>query len=92
MTQAEWKIKIGEEGTAHEGKAIGYVFTITSNRFLRNMVRAIVGTLVDVGREKISLADVHRIVESKERSQAGTSVPAQGLFLKEILYPKEFNL
>ncbi len=92
LTQAEWKIKIGEEGTAQEGKAIGYVFTITSNRFLRNMVRAIVGTLVDVGREKISLADVHRIVESKERSQAGTSVPAQGLFLKEILYPKEFNL
>jgi tRNA pseudouridine38-40 synthase len=92
LTRADWQIKYGEEGTQHEGKEIGYVFTITSNRFLRNMVRAIVGTLVDVGRGKFTLDDVHRIVQSKQRSQAGTSVPAQGLFLTEILYPEEYGL
>lgn len=92
LTKAEWSVKYGEKETANEGKAIGYVFTITSNRFLRNMVRAIVGTLVDVGCGKITLDDVHRIVKSKERSQAGTSVPARGLFLTEVLYPKEYNL
>jgi tRNA pseudouridine38-40 synthase len=56
------------------------------------MVRSIVGTLVDVGRNKITIDDVHRIVQSKQRSQAGTSVPAQGLFLTDVKYPKEFNL
>ncbi|MCX6311983.1 MAG: tRNA pseudouridine(38-40) synthase TruA [Bacteroidetes bacterium] len=92
LKEAKWEIKYGAPGTANEGKAIGYVFTITSNRFLRNMVRAIVGTLVDVGRGKITLDDVHRIVQSKKRAQAGTSVPARGLFLTEILYPEEYNL
>lgn len=92
LTKAEWTLKIGEPGTSEEGKEIGYKFEITSNRFLRNMVRAIVGTLVEVGRGKFTLDDVHRIVQSKQRSQAGTSVPANGLFLTEILYPKEFNL
>ncbi|HET6992996.1 MAG TPA: tRNA pseudouridine synthase A, partial [Bacteroidia bacterium] len=92
LTKAEWTIKYGEKGTSNEGREIGYIFTITSNRFLRNMVRAIVGTLVDVGRGKFTLDDVHRIIQSKERSQAGTSVPARGLFLTEVLYPKEYNL
>ncbi len=92
LSKAEWRYKIGEVGTKGEGREIGYVFEITSNRFLRNMVRAIVGTLVDVGRGKFTLDDVHRIVKSKQRSQAGTSVPAHGLFLTEVLYPSEFNL
>jgi tRNA pseudouridine38-40 synthase len=61
-------------------------FTITANRFLRNMVRAIVGTLVDVGRGKISIEDVRRIIEAKDRCSAGESVPAKGLFLVEIKY------
>ena len=61
-------------------------FTITANRFLRNMVRAIVGTLVEVGRGRISKEDVRRIVEAKDRCSAGESVPAKGLFLVDIKY------
>lgn len=62
------------------------VFTIKADRFLRNMVRAIVGTLVDVGLHKISLDDFQKIIKSKDRNQAGRSVPAQGLFLVKIAY------
>ncbi len=61
-------------------------FTITANRFLRNMVRAIVGTLVEVGRGRMSLEDVRRIIEAKDRCQAGESVPAKALFLVSIKY------
>lgn len=64
------------------------VFTITANRFLRNMVRAIVGTLVDVGRGKRSIQDVQAILASKDRCEAGQSVPAHGLFLTRIQYPQ----
>lgn len=64
------------------------VFTIKANRFLRNMVRAIVGTLVDVGRGKISVDDFVGIIEAKDRGLAGTSAPAQGLYLTEIEYPR----
>lgn len=63
------------------------VFTITANRFLRNMVRAIVGTLLDVGTGKSTLADVKSIINSKDRSKAGYSVPAKGLYLTSISYP-----
>ena len=62
------------------------IFYIKANRFLRNMVRAIVGTLLDVGLEKISLEDFRNIIESKKRSEAGLSVPAKGLFLTEVNY------
>lgn len=62
------------------------VFHITANRFLRNMVRAIVGTLVDVGKNKITKEDFRNIILSKDRSKAGLSVPAKGLFLTEITY------
>jgi tRNA pseudouridine38-40 synthase len=61
-----------------------YVFTISANRFLRNMVRAIVGTMLDIGRNKIS--DFAGIIEAKDRNRAGFSVPPQGLFLWENLY------
>lgn len=61
-------------------------FTITANRFLRNMVRAIVGTLVEVGRGKISIEDVRRIIEAKDRCCAGESVPGKALFLVDIKY------
>ena len=61
-------------------------FTITANRFLRNMVRAIVGTLVEVGRGRLRLEDVRRIIEAKDRCSAGESVPAKGLFLVDIEY------
>ena len=61
-------------------------FTITANRFLRNMVRAIVGTLVEVGRGRISIEDVRQIIEAKDRCQAGESVPGKALFLVDIKY------
>jgi len=61
-------------------------FYISANRFLRNMVRAIVGTLVEVGLRKTSLEDFKSIIESKNRSNAGLSVPAKGLFLTEVTY------
>lgn len=66
-----------------------YVFTIQADRFLRNMVRAIVGTLVDVGRGKLSIDEFRKIIDSKNRCQAGTSAPAQGLFLVDIVYPED---
>lgn len=62
------------------------VFTITADRFLRNMVRAIVGTLLDVGLEKISLTDFQNIINQKDRCAAGTSVPANALFLHNVQY------
>jgi tRNA pseudouridine38-40 synthase len=68
------------------------VFTIRANRFLRNMVRAIVGTLLELGRERITLDDFKKIIESKNRSDAGGSVPACGLFLVNIEYPEEIFL
>lgn len=66
----------------------GLRFTITANRFLRNMVRAIVGTLLDVGFGKTSLAELHEIIASKDRKNAGASAPAHGLYLTKVTYPK----
>lgn len=63
------------------------IFTIEADRFLRNMVRAIVGTMLEVGRGKIKPEDLHTIIQSKERGKAGTSAPAQGLFLTRVSYP-----
>jgi len=68
------------------------VFTITANRFLRNMVRAIVGTLIDVGNGKINLSEFKKIIKSKKRSDAGFSVPACGLFLEKIDYPENIYI
>jgi tRNA pseudouridine38-40 synthase len=62
------------------------VFTITANRFLRNMVRAIVGTLLLVGKGKISVEDCQHIIHQKDRCKAGVSVPAHALFLEEVNY------
>jgi len=62
------------------------VFTISANRFLRNMVRSIVGTLLNVGLHKITLNDFKKIIESKSREKAGFSVPAHGLYLTKIEY------
>jgi tRNA pseudouridine38-40 synthase len=63
------------------------VFTITANRFLRNMVRAIVGTLMDVGRGKIAPDEILQILTKQHRSVAGQSAPAHGLYLTKIEYP-----
>ena len=64
-----------------------WVFTITADRFLRNMVRAIVGTLMEVGRGRLTIDGFQRIIDSKDRCSAGDSAPAQGLFLYKIVYP-----
>lgn len=76
ITNAEWK-QVDET----------IVFTITADRFLRNMVRAIVGTLIEVGECKIPVEKIDQIIASKNRSEAGTSVPGYGLFLTNIIYP-----
>lgn len=65
-----------------------YTFTIRADRFLRNMVRAIVGTSVDVGRGKLSLEGFRDVIEAKDRCKAGSSVPGQALFLTDIEYPE----
>ena len=68
------------------------VFTISADRFLRNMVRAIVGTLLNVGRGKISIEQFKNVIECKNRSMAGTSAPPQGLFLTNVKYKDEIYL
>ncbi|WP_111683392.1 tRNA pseudouridine(38-40) synthase TruA [Winogradskyella tangerina] len=70
----------------------GLKFTITANRFLRNMVRAIVGTMVNIGLGKLQPDDLHGIIASKDRSEAGFSVPAHGLYLVEIVYPEDIRI
>jgi len=65
------------------------IFNITADRFLRNMVRAIVGTLLEVGFHKINIDEFKQIIESKNRSEAGYSVPAKALFLTKIDYPDQ---
>ena len=68
------------------------VFTITADRFLRNMVRAIVGTMIEIGLGKLEVNQLHDIIKSKDRSEAGFSVPAQGLFLTKVVYPETIRL
>lgn len=65
------------------------VFTLKADRFLRNMVRALVGTILEVGLGKTGLAEFRKIIEKKDRGAAGLSVPAHGLFLTDIAYPEE---
>lgn len=69
--------------TEHEGRLM---FTITANRFLRNMVRAVVGTLLDVGLNRIQEDEVAKIIETRDRRKAGFSAPAHGLYLANIEY------
>lgn len=68
------------------------IFKITANRFLRNMVRAIVGTMLEIGQEKINLNEFVKIIESNDRSKAGKSVDAKGLFLIDVNYPQNIFL
>ena len=75
VLQAEWFVKDNE-----------LEFVIKANRFLRNMVRAIVGTMIEIGLGKLSVEDLHTIIQSKKRSEAGFSVPANGLYLTKIEY------
>ncbi len=77
VTQAEWQ----------QLDCDNWVFIISADRFLRNMVRAVVGTLIDVGRGKISLQQFKEIIEAKNRCAAGTSMPAHALYLWDVTYP-----
>ena len=76
VTHAQW----------HQTSPTTWYFEITANRFLRNMVRAVVGTLIEVGRGRMTLADFRKVVEGKQRTQAGESMPAKALFLENIVY------
>ena len=69
-------------------KAEEWCFVITANRFLRNMVRAVVGTLVEVGRGRITIDEFRKIVDNGTRSDAGESMPGNALFLWDVTYPK----
>lgn len=68
------------------------VFVIRANRFLHGMVRALVGTIVDVGRGYLSLEEFQRIIEAKDRRRAGMAAPPQGLFLEEVLYEESAQM
>jgi len=76
VTHAQWTREVDQ-----------WVFTITADRFLRNMVRAIVGTLVEVGRHKMTVEEFCQVIERKDRCAAGTSMPGNALFLWDITYP-----
>ena len=76
VTHAQWHALSGSE----------WYFEITANRFLRNMVRAVVGTLVEVGRGRMSLDEFRRVIENGQRAQAGESMPAKALFLERVEY------
>ncbi len=81
IDHAAWKV---------EGERL--VFHITADRFLRNMVRAVVGTLVEIGQNKYPVSHIHEVIESKDRGMAGTSVPAHGLYLTRIEYPENIRI
>lgn len=68
-----------------------FIFTVKANRFLRNMVRAIVGTLLDVGKGRIDLKEFRKIIETRNRRAASLSAPANGLFLVDIQYPEHIE-
>lgn len=79
LTYAHWEVK--ENGHA--------VFTITADRFLRNMVRAVVGTLFEVGRGKMTIEQFAEVISQHTRTAAGDSAPAEGLYLTQIIYPED---
>jgi tRNA pseudouridine38-40 synthase len=81
LLKAEWKEVEG-----------GYLFLVQSNRFLRGMVRALVGTLLEVGIGKMSIDRFNEVLATKKRAHAGVSVPATGLFLSKVEYPKDIYL
>ena len=76
VTHAQW----------HQTSETTWYFEITANRFLRNMVRAVVGTLIEVGRGRMSLDEFRQVIEGKKRTQAGESMPAKALFLEKVKY------
>jgi len=82
VTHAQW----------HQTSPTLWYFEITANRFLRNMVRAVVGTLIEVGRGKMTLNEFRQVIEGGRRTQAGESMPAKALFLENVEYPLTSHL
>ena len=80
IKEAYWKVEKDE-----------LTFVITADRFLRNMVRAIVGTMINIGLGKIEIEELHTIIKSKSRSEAGFSVSAHGLYLTKVVYPESIK-
>ena len=78
--------RIYQAGWKQEGDV--WVFTVQADRFLRNMVRAIVGTLLEVGRGKLTIDGFRKVIEAKDRCKAGGSVPGHALFLVNVTYPE----
>ena len=78
--------RIYQAGWKQEGDV--WVFTVQADRFLRNMVRAIVGTLLEVGRGKLTIDGFRKVIEAKDRCKAGGSVPGHALFLVNVMYPE----
>jgi len=85
-TQTKTNICKIEEAVWYEENGI-IIFRIKADRFLRNMVRAIVGTLLEIGKGEMDIEGLKKVIASNDRSQAGTSVPAHGLYLSKIEYP-----
>jgi tRNA pseudouridine38-40 synthase len=79
--------RIIQAGWKQEGDT--WVFTVQADRFLRNMVRAIVGTLLEVGRGKLTIDGFRKVIEAKDRGKAGTSVPGHALYLVNVTYPED---
>ena len=86
-TNSDVKTFICHLSEASWAEAKGFIyFKISADRFLRNMVRAIVGTMIDVGVKKTTLLEFDRIIQSKDRTKAGASAPSRGLYLTQIDY------
>jgi len=82
---------VREAGWVQENETEAY-FVITADRFLRNMVRAVVGTLFEVGKHKMTAAQFGEVIDAHDRCRAGHSAPAEGLSIVEIIYPKNIYL
>lgn len=93
LTEAHWdEVPLSpSDSSPKAGEQREWVFTIRSNRFLRNMVRSVTGTLLDVGRSKLSIEGLREIIEKKDRCAAGVSMPACGLFLTKVDYLDELS-
>ena len=89
VLKAEWRMIHHPLIMDNDKDGCLWEFTIQADRFLRNMVRAVVGTLIDVGRGNLSVTDFCHVIEKKDRCSAGTSVPGNALFLSQIEYPED---
>ena len=86
VTEAEWRPLLTSPVRGGTGDGVSWCFVITANRFLRNMVRAVVGTLIEVGRHRMTLDEFDAVIRTGKRTEAGESMPGHALFLWEVRY------